>query len=615
MRKTFAALAVLAFAAGTAFAAPSAGDILKAYKAASGGSAWDSKAVLRTEADLSGMGLTGSGHSLSDLKEGRSVTEYKLGPATGAEGFDGKTPWQKDMSGTVTEQQGGDALVMAVNDSYRAANKWWLPDFGGAAVASLGEKTDASGSYDVLGITPKGGKAFEAWFDAKTRFLAKTVEQRGSQSVITAYSEYGREGDVVIPHKFVVDTGQGEKYLQTIKLTKVQFLGAQPGSAYAAPKVAVNDFAIAGGAAETTLPIKLINNHIYGETRINGKGPFTFVFDTGGHNILTPPVMKELGLKGEGNLAAGGAGEGVMEAGMVNGINLEVGKAAIKDQLFMVFPLDTLWIAEGFPMPGMVGYETFRRFVTRIDYGARTLTLIDPKKFDPKDAGTPVKFEFNDHIPEVMGTFEGIPAKFDIDTGSRSELTVNKPFAEKNKLHASHPKGVTAVEGWGVGGPSTGFVTRGRDMTIGDVKIGPVVATLTDQDKGAFAGSDYSANVGGGILKRFVVTFDYNNKVMYLLPLKGPVEDIGSYDRAGMWINVEGNGFKVVALTKGGPAQQAGVRTDDIITAVDGKPASDLKLYELRKQLRNDKPGSVVDLKLRRGSSELDLKVTLRDQI
>ena len=81
-------------------------------------------------------------------------------------------------------------------------------------------------------------------------------------------------------------------------------------------------------------------------------------------------------------------------------------------------------------MPGMVGYEMFRRFVTRIDYGAKTMTLIDPKEFDPKDAGTPVPFAFNGHIPEVQGTFEGMPAKFDIDTGSRSALTLTRPFAE-----------------------------------------------------------------------------------------------------------------------------------------------------------------------------------------
>lgn len=615
MRKTIAAFAALAGLSAFAFAAPSPGGVLAANKTATGGNAWNGKVVISIDGDYSGQGLTGTTHTISDLKDGRSVSTFKVGPATGASGFDGVTPWQKDTSGTVTQQTGGDAVVLAVNDAYRAANKWWRPGFGGAKVESLGEKTDSSGRYDVLSVTPKGGKRFAAWFDANSHLLAKIVEQQGSQTVTTMTSDYRPVDGVMIPYKIVVDRGLGEKYFDTIKVTKVAFLPAQPDSIYEAPKVTVTDFSIAGGAAETTVPIKLINNHIYGEVKVNGQGPFTFIFDTGGHNILTPPIAKQLGLKVEGDLPTTGAGEGVMQGGFTNGVTLDVGNATVKNQLMVVFPLDTLSNIEGVPMPGMVGYETFRRFVTRIDYGAHTLTLIDPKKFDPKDAGTPVKFVFNGHIPEIRGTIEGITAKFDIDTGARTELTITKPFAAQHKLRASHPKGVDAVDGWGVGGPSTGYVTRVKDLTLGKVDVGPVVASLANQDKGAFAGGDYSANVGGGVLKRFVVTFDYDNQVMYLKKLPGPVADTDTFDRAGMWINKAGNGFAVVSLVKDAPAQQAGLKKGDIIIAVNGTAAGNIPLYELRKRLRNDPAGTVVTFKVMRNDKSHTFKVKLRDLI
>ncbi|MDR3527688.1 MAG: aspartyl protease family protein [Rhizomicrobium sp.] len=615
MRNMIAAFAFVTATSVAALAAGSADDVLKANKAATGGAAWDAKAAASIEGDYSGQGMTGTTHSLNDLKDGRSANEFKVGPAVGGNGFDGTTPWMRDTSGTITEQKGGDAVVVAINDAYRNANKWWLADHGGATIASKGEVADPGGRYDVLSVTPKLGKPFEAWFDTKTHYLVKTVEVQGSQNVTTLLSDYRPEAGVVIPHKIVIDTGMGEKYLQTIRITKVEFLPAQPATAFVAPKLAVTDFSIAGGAAETTVPVQIVNNHIFGEAKVNGQGPFTFIFDTGGHNIITPPVTKQLGLKVEGSLAGGGAGEGVMEGGYVNGVEFAVGKASVKNQLAIVFPLDRLGEIEGVPLPGMVGYETFRRFVTRIDYGAGTLTLIDPAKFDPKDAGTPVKFEFNEHVPEVAGTFEGIPAKFDIDTGSRAEITVNKPFAEKNGLRASHPKGVDAVEGWGVGGPSTGYVMRASELTLGTVKVGPVVASLSDQSKGAFSGSDFSGNVGGGVLKRFTVTFDYNNKVMYLKPRTGPISDTGTFDRTGLWINVGGGGFIVVSLTKGAPAEQAGLKKDDIIVAVDGAPTGSLTLGDLRKRLRNDAPGTVVTFKVNRGGTLQDIKVTLRDLI
>jgi hypothetical protein len=619
MRKSLT-IFVAAFAATIsystlAFAAQSAGQILDAYKAATGGSAWDGKITMSGEAAIAGYGLTGTGHIVFDLKNGRSKIEYMMGPAGGANGFDGTTPWQKDMSGTVTLQQGGDAQVLAINDAYRNSGKWWQPDRGGAEIVNDGEKTEGGVTYEVLTVTPKGGKPFDAWFDAKTHLLAKTVEKQGSQTVTTTMSDYRSVDGVMVPYKQVVDTGIGEKYLQTVIVTNVAFLGPQPDSTYAPPKVTVADFSIAAGAAQTEIPIQLINNHIYGLAKVNGKGPFTFVFDTGGNNVVTPPIAKQLDLRVEGTVPSTGVGEGVMEGGFAHVDQLNIGGAELKKQLFFVFPLDTFANIEGTPMPGMVGYEVFRRFVTRIDYGARTLTLIDPKHFDPKDAGTPVKFSFNGHVPEVMGTFEGLPAKYDIDTGARSELTLTKPFAEKNGLRASHHKGVDAVDGWGVGGPSLGYVTRGNAMTIGPIKIDNVVTSLATQDKGAFSGSDYSGNVGGGILKRFIVTFDYDHQTMYLKPLPGPVADTGTFDRSGMWINVADGGFKIVDVTKGGPVEAAGLKAGDVITEVDGKPAAEIHLYDLRLRLRNETPGTVVTFMVKDGSTVKSVKVTLRDQI
>lgn len=611
-----AVLAALAFVLASTFAAgaqTSPDAVLKANKAAMGGDAWSSKIVVRIDGALTGLGLSGTMSSLTDLRDGRSVDSYDYGPAQGGGGFDGKTPWQRDTSGAVSIQKGGDALVLAINDAYRNANTWWAADFGGAKIASKGEISDANRRYDVLSITPKGGKEFEAWFDAESHLLAKTIEQQGADTVTTTISDYRPEDGVMMPHSFVIDGGLGEKYVQRIRVTKITFETARPDITFAPQTQTLTDFTLAGD--ETTIPIEILNNHVYGQVRINGAGPFNFIFDTGAHNIIAPPIATLLGVSMQGRVPGTGAGEGVVDGGFVNGLSLSIGTAALQNQTFFVFPIDDLSEIEGQPLPGVVGYETFRRFVTRIDYGAGTLTLIDPAKFDPKDAGTPIPFEFNDHLPEVKGTFEGLPATFDIDTGSRAELTLTKPYAEQYHLRDSHPKGVEAMEGWGVGGPLTGYVTRGHAMTLGPVAIGPVVASLNNQDKGAFAGASYSGNVGGGILKRFIVTFDYGKQILYLKPRPGPVEDAGSYDRAGLWLNLGGGGFRVIAVTKTAPAEEAGLQLGDIIVAVDAKPTSDIKLADLRARLRNDPPGTVIRFTVSRSGKLSDINVILRDLI
>ena len=183
-------------------------------------------------------------------------------------------------------------------------------------------------------------------------------------------------------------------------------------------------------------------------------------------------------------------------------------------------------------------------------------------------------------------------------------------------MRAKHPKGVDAVDGWGVGGPSRGYVTRGTSMTLGSVEVDNVVTTLSTQDKGAFAGNDYQGNVGGGILKRFVVTFDYGNQIMYLKPLPGPVADTGTYDRAGMWFNQSPKGFDVVSVTPGSPADTAALAVGDVIVSVDGVPAKDIHLYDLRARLRNAAPGTAVEFIVRNAAGKTrNVRVVLRDLI
>src|ERR1700687_5198250 len=167
---------------------------------------------------------------------------------------------------------------------------------------------------------------------------------------------------------------------------------------------------------------------------VDAKGPYYFIFDTGGVNILTPELAHELGAKIEGESEVRGAGEATSTAGITHVDEISLNGAIVKDQLFMAYALDSLYPANGVHMQGMVGYEVFRRFVTRIDYGAKTVTLIDPKYFDPAAAGAPLKVAFNGNAAIVEGSYNGIPGKFQIDTGARSSLTLDAPFVAANHL-------------------------------------------------------------------------------------------------------------------------------------------------------------------------------------
>lgn len=609
----FVSAAIAGLLTNPAMAASSPADILAANRVATGGQAWTGKASLALDYSYSGQGLTGKTQSLEDLAGGEFVDSYVIGPDSGANGFDGARVWLTEPSGTVTWQDGGDTTTLAINESYRDQNLWWRPDFGGAAVTSGGTKTEDGKNYDVITVTPKGGKSFDAWFDANTHLLARTREVQQTLAITTYFSDYASVDGVLIAKKQVIDDSTGVSQRITLMLKSANFLSPRPDADYAKPAQQLNDFEILGGKSETTVPFELINNHIYAMVSVNGGPPMQFLFDTGGHDILTPPTARTLGVKVEGASTSTGGGDNAVTSGSARVRSIQIGDAIVRDQPVSVIQFDNP--AEGVDEQGMIGYEIFARFTTRIDYGRHTLTFSDAKSFDPKDAGTAVPFRFFQQFPEILGSYDGIAGRFGIDTGARTPLSLNRIFVADNHLRERARTGVLALTGWGVGGPTHSFVTRGGTLQLGDLLI-PHPLTEFDVDKGGSGGvAAFPNNVGGGVLKRFIVTLDYAHYRMWFKPVAGRVADLDTFDRSGMWINAQDGGFKIIDVTKNGPAERAGLKKDDVITAVDGTPASAIALGNLRERLRNEEPGTVVRFSVRTAQGNREVSVTLREQI
>ena len=159
---------IIAFAAATccalpAIAAPSASDVLDANKAASGGAVWDHAGMLALDYAYSGQGLTGATHTTFDLDGKGVIDSYAIGPTAGANGFDGTNAWEKEQSGIVSDQKGGDALQLAFNEAYRDGNLWWRAGWGGAEVAgkAMTAHVEVNHGWSVLSIRTVGSAGLE----------------------------------------------------------------------------------------------------------------------------------------------------------------------------------------------------------------------------------------------------------------------------------------------------------------------------------------------------------------------------------------------------------------------------------------------------------------------
>jgi hypothetical protein len=586
--------------------------VLQANHAAVGKVPTSGTAVL--DYNYSGDGLTGSSQSIIDLHSGAFVESEQADIVAEAHGYDGKVPWMRDTSGANTPQEGGDRIALAVNEAYRQANLWWQPDFGGAGVTYIGRKVVDGRTVDQLSITPKGGRAFEAWFDTNTRLLTQIHEDRQFFHTRTLFADYRPEQGITLAHQVTFDAGVGEAGYEHNALKKVTLGSARPLATYSRPAAAPTGGRMEDGAASVSLPFRFLNNHIYAQVAVNGKGPFTFIVDTGGHCLISPGLVSELGLKIVGAAPMSGAGEKTSSTGFTHVDDIALGSLHMRDQLGFAAPIYDPSI-EGIRVDGMVGFELFRRFAVQIDYGRHVITFTDPTRFDPKDAGTAIPFVFYDHLPSVRGLVDDLPARFDIDTGSRAEVDITSPFVAANNLRSRFSKGVSAVTGWGVGGPSHSYVVRLPSLTLGSVRVDNPVVGLSQDKGGSISDPNYEGNVGSGFLKRFVVTFDYAHQVMYLKPVEPPQVDAGQFDRAGMWINSRSDGYLVTDVSAQGPAARAGIQVGDVITQLDGSTPQFDELSQARALLRSRPAGTKLAIQLKRGTEVKQVTLVLEDQI
>jgi hypothetical protein len=73
-----------------------------------------------------------------------------------------------------------------------------------------------------------------------------------------------------------------------------------------------------------------------------------------------------------------------------------------------------------------------------------------------------------------------------------------------------------------------------------------------------------------------------------------------------------GPGVRVSSVLDGSPAAAAGVRSEDVLVAIDGEEIRDLRAYA--DALRKHQPGDLIRIKIMRGKHELSVEATLAER-
>jgi hypothetical protein len=145
-----------------------------------------------------------------------------------------------------------------------------------------------------------------------------------------------------------------------------------------------------------------------------------------------------------------------------------------------------------------------------------------PGSVEPLGEKIPVQVDRS--FPEATLRINGqTDAPFIIDTGNAGEVLLYKPFLDKHP--GVVPFSTANRHSYGIGGSTTSYRTSLDSIGFGSVPIYHAETDVMLATSGAFADRFDAGNVGLGLLKNFVVTFDVTNAALYLQP--GPNFDDG----------------------------------------------------------------------------------------
>jgi hypothetical protein len=362
-------------------------------------------------------------------------------------------------------------------------------------------------------------------------------------------------------------------------------------------------FNINSNYKKVSIPFRLVRNMVIIQLQINNKGPFNFVMDTGvGVMIITDPqlidtlnipIMRLLKLRGFGeNESYEAYASPVLDIGIKGLTSYGVNAAILKKDQF------GLSNYAGMPIHGLLGYEFFNNLAVKVNFSDSTITVYrytDKKKFAKGDK-VPITIE--DHKPYmeaniVMPDGSVKKSKLVVDLGAGHPLSLEN-VSEINDLQK---KCIHANLGIGFSGPINGFISRVNEIELGKYKIKNIISSFPQDDSlKKYISIKRDGNLGIGLLKKFVVVFDYPDKAIYLKPgpnFKEPFEQ----DMSGLEYYGDGDGFKRIIISRvepGSAGDKIGLEKDDEIVSINLKPISKMTLEEVDSLFKSQNDRSLL---------------------
>ena len=348
------------------------------------------------------------------------------------------------------------------------------------------------------------------------------------------------------------------------------------------------------------IDFKQVSNLIVIPVSINGSDTMNFILDTG----VRDPIITELTLVEELNLNylksidLRGLGSEIITQAYQSGDNqIKLPGLTASHQKINVILDENFQISQilGMPVHGLIGFNLFKHYIIKVDYRNEKIRLYKPQFFEYKprknDIVLPLSFIGNNKpiIKSEVIQDDGkvVPVSLLVDTGASDALWISTQTDTTLKIPE---KNIYAFLGAGLGGDLFGYKGRLSALWLGGRPMStPIVSYPSDDFINNLVVSEHrNGSIGGEILRRFTVTFDYYNKRMILDPNPG-INDNFYYNMSGLELINPVPGVQVYTVSnviEGSPAWNAGIRKNDQVLSINHQNHRDLTLNDINLMLR-----------------------------
>jgi hypothetical protein len=325
------------------------------------------------------------------------------------------------------------------------------------------------------------------------------------------------------------------------------------------------------------VPFKLGDNAIIVAAVVNGH-PLSLMFDSGFGGSLIVDDNLSIGPASGSKHLRDFVGEYSAQTVKITSLALGGHRIKLEDDQAVQQPGGRLTTIYNTHTDGILGLQAIEDYVTQINFQNLKIRFY-PKTFDISGRAPDNKVTFRsrllplgaDSLNIFAVTSDGQKMILALDTGNSFYATVNRDVLERVGLWRTTDKPLFPSVAMVASGPVKTWVKRMSNLTIFGVPVASSYWEVIDLPSSDARGD---GTVGIDFLKNFNITIDYDRRLIWLENFNGRRENLPPAE-VGMVLRYsnEYGSLRVISVTPGGPADEAGIKRGDSILEIDGAEA------------------------------------------